>query len=1714
MANNNLIKIGPNGIPDLRQITIDPNAVPDFTNTPAPQIGMQRNIPTEASALPESESKRTVPMFSPDGALGDIPSDQVESATQAGGMIASAIISPDGQPGHVPANRLHDALKAGAKIDDSGMTQKEYKLNHPSVGQRILNTVSGPGTIGEDFVDHWRNPREVDATDPMVVHNELSKAIIQPQNVMTPEEQKNNPEISNTLGLAGSLSSPENLAIMYASGGLGKMPGPAGEIIGKAVSAGWSFLQIHQALQTSPEFLDAVARGDELEARNALSKMVLSAAVAIPGIEHVIGKEGHIPGGQVINAGVDSLANSNFDKKIGGAIANTAGAAVDKVGQAAGSAVQGVKKGLGLGDEFYDLLRKGSPPSKNTAYDYDQALHKAEPQLRQVMIENPKIETPEELVKVLDKHITEMDARLGAQAFQFRGTPEGRMSGIESKVRQELNRAFDENPGKYKSEQRNKAISDVMQHLLQEEPGQLEGTTALREPDIAEAEGVRQAFKQDTDTSFGKQVPPAEAFAKQTALKVLRDLIDQKFDQLGVKNVKEWRQQEAPLIDVRDQYEKAVNKSKEMGNYNVFESLTKQLGWKTLLGFSSGVAAHGDVMTGLAGVAGANILGAIADKIRYQKFSPDVKIRKAVQKAINEGPSHAALPEFGSPNSPGVSNPSVATGGPGLGSEQDLEARYELPQDKAIDVPTERRPSGTFPRDVHHHEWGHITNAGLEDFGTAGIKSHLHPDAGPGTAAAARIVFNGIEKDASGMMTPESIMRNSGRILSTVMGGAAANDLFGGIPVELNTGLKSDLSLIRGTLKSLGLTDVEVESGVRYGLDRAKRNLTQPGISDILQSNSAVRETGLSPEWHASPERTEAYAKEIRRIRDENRTRSAGDRTTGNRTGAIEAVGGLGQENVPGRQGEAARTNQEGDLAANRDEIDKYQKMIEDAGLVYKGKIEGPTPETSVHNFEDPAHPDVTMAMRQDKMTPEALKARAENKPAENAIRPEPLHDAKYSLDKISKHFGVSSDASKTGEGASLILPDGKFVHLNQSDHPAAINTIGKYTPENYSADDRVPFINESGAIRSNFTTGKAGRTLSFSVPKGGVLPEQIDAMKAAVKEGLGTRNGQLRIETADSPTVLRNSIKDFATANDVEPMLREIGAHPEQNGKDLAISKSPNLDAYHAEKDLPPVDTTKVSISKEQGGRIADAYDEMTHDPDNPKVKAAYGALKAETKQQWKQLQKQGMTMSVVDTDPYANAQEMLQDINQNHHISVWSGEGDMPSDHPLREIDPDTGVSYNTLFRAVHDVAGHGVGLNDFSESGEENAYNLHRQSYSPAAVPALVTETKGQANWFFNNKKVREGGGEPNAFPRQKAGILPEEFHRGENVSKQNVPEEKIEISDLAKKAAKDNKKEGGFTADLRSGKVNDTGYIFEIMPEKRQILDHEVTPRDIQKFYNENRELFQKHPELRVGGYENNLEVSAHTDNLDIAKTIARRLDQKSILQVVGKKIIPLSGKGVRQDFANFPLEDRLSELRGQKNLGGNEPLAGPDKQNTNNSGGRIVENMADPDTRYKAARHEAGHAVISELLNPNSVRSIELGEFGGRTWTNAPNNKQTINSLNPDELKTMIATSLAGGLNEYGGTTIRGSSGDVAKRARLMGTPASNPIDDMARLLTGKTAGKDQMIEGNKTLAESRARVQALLADPKTIKKIDRLTEVLSALGSLTGDQVREFLQKQ
>lgn len=161
---------------------------------------------------------------------------------------------------------------------------------------------------------------------------------------------------------------------------------------------------------------------------------------------------------------------------------------------------------------------------------------------------------------------------------------------------------------------------------------------------------------------------------------------------------------------------------------------------------------------------------------------------------------------------------------------------------------------------------------------------------------------------------------------------------------------------------------------------------------------------------------------------------------------------------------------------------------------------------------------------------------------------------------------------------------------------------------------------------------------------------------------------------------------------------------------------------------------------------RISDAYDKMKNDPNDPKVKAAYEAMAKETLDQYKAIIDKGYKVEINNTEPYSDSGAMIEDLRDNKRMKIFSTEsgfGDEPITDEQRKENPllrDSGFKdvngetllVNDVFRFVHDFFGHAKLGNGFGPIGEENAWRVHSEMYSPEARKAMTSETRGQNSW----------------------------------------------------------------------------------------------------------------------------------------------------------------------------------------------------------------------------------------------------------------------------------------------------------------------------------------------------------------------------------------------
>jgi hypothetical protein len=205
----------------------------------------------------------------------------------------------------------------------------------------------------------------------------------------------------------------------------------------------------------------------------------------------------------------------------------------------------------------------------------------------------------------------------------------------------------------------------------------------------------------------------------------------------------------------------------------------------------------------------------------------------------------------------------------------------------------------------------------------------------------------------------------------------------------------------------------------------------------------------------------------------------------------------------------------------------------------------------------------------------------------------------------------------------------------------------------------------------------------------------------------------------------------------------------------------------YNKPTDYKPADPKELT-------KIAADYDKMPHNPNDPAVKASYDALTKETLAQWQAIKKSGLKVDFIkpgQPDPYAASPRLaIEDAQKNNHMWVYPTESGFGTesaaakDHPLLK---DSGekingqpATVNDIFRIVHDYFGHAAEGNGFRADGEFNAWRLHNAMYSPAARPALASETLGQNAWVNygpHGEANRTASSANTKFADQKAGLM---------------------------------------------------------------------------------------------------------------------------------------------------------------------------------------------------------------------------------------------------------------------------------------------------------------------------------------------------------------------
>ena len=239
----------------------------------------------------------TVPVFAPDGSLGDIPQTQLAAAVKAGAKPGVHITAPDGSAGVIPADRTADAVKSGAKV----VPFSDQPVQHPgfwaTMGSDLANMARSLPSSLEWFSG---DPRDIAARSKQL--SDTADAIF--SNLQKEKKAGYSPayRAAATAGTALGVNVPgieEAAAEGNPAGVAGHIAAPlAVTAAGEAIAHGAPALSdaARSALE-SPSGQAATAA-----TKAAIKKLPTSAIERIPYVGKVAG--------DVYQAGVDAAANA------------------------------------------------------------------------------------------------------------------------------------------------------------------------------------------------------------------------------------------------------------------------------------------------------------------------------------------------------------------------------------------------------------------------------------------------------------------------------------------------------------------------------------------------------------------------------------------------------------------------------------------------------------------------------------------------------------------------------------------------------------------------------------------------------------------------------------------------------------------------------------------------------------------------------------------------------------------------------------------------------------------------------------------------------------------------------------------------------------------------------------------------------------------------------------------------------------------------------------------------------------------------------------------------------------------------------------------------------------------------------------------------------------------------------------------------------------
>lgn len=174
-------------------------------------------------------------------------------------------------------------------------------------------------------------------------------------------------------------------------------------------------------------------------------------------------------------------------------------------------------------------------------------------------------------------------------------------------------------------------------------------------------------------------------------------------------------------------------------------------------------------------------------------------------------------------------------------------------------------------------------------------------------------------------------------------------------------------------------------------------------------------------------------------------------------------------------------------------------------------------------------------------------------------------------------------------------------------------------------------------------------------------------------------------------------------------------------------------------------------------------------------------------------------------------------------------------------------------------------------------------------------------------------------------------------------------------------------------------------------------------------------------------------------------------------------------------------------------------------------GEKLAHKSNPQILNRVAFHEAGHALISELVKPNSVSQVTITSRGNALGYVRQNQEEDQLLYTAKELRNQIKVCLAGAIAEEIslGNKSTGAGNDYQQAVKIAKTIINTGLSTLGILSFENISSEMLNSEIKKIISEEELIVQDLIKNNSQV--LLRIAEILKEYEKVDGDQIREIL---